>query len=115
MKYVKFIIGQNEREESTQNTTVTNTACACSVVYKKFIIGQNEREETTQDTIVSKSAACASYKRNYVTYITDIYKKRRKSQASGSESHPSIISASESESKLFVFSKNCSLPLLEAH
>jgi hypothetical protein len=27
---------------------------------KKFIIGQNERKETTQDTIVSKSAVCAT-------------------------------------------------------
>jgi hypothetical protein len=36
-----------------------------------FITGQNEREETTQDTIVTKSAACASYEINYVTYIRD--------------------------------------------
>jgi hypothetical protein len=28
---------------------------------KKFITGQNEREETTQDAIVTKSAAFASY------------------------------------------------------
>jgi hypothetical protein len=28
---------------------------------RNFIIGQNEREETTQDTIVSKSAACATW------------------------------------------------------
>ncbi len=28
---------------------------------ENFITGQNEREETTQDTIVTKSAACASY------------------------------------------------------
>jgi hypothetical protein len=27
----------------------------------KFITGQNEREETTQDAIVTKSAAFASY------------------------------------------------------
>ncbi len=35
--------------------------------------GQNEREETNQDAIVTKSAACASYKSNYVTYITATY------------------------------------------
>jgi hypothetical protein len=29
---------------------------------KEFITGQNEREETTQNTTVTKSAACASYK-----------------------------------------------------
>jgi hypothetical protein len=34
----------------------------------EFITGQNEREETTQDTIVTKSAACASYEFNYLTY-----------------------------------------------
>jgi hypothetical protein len=41
-----------------------------------------EREETTQNTIVTKSAACASYKSNYVTYITapkfDNNKKNKK-------------------------------------
>ncbi len=36
---------------------------------KKFITGQNEREETTQDTIVTKRAAFASYEINYLTYI----------------------------------------------
>jgi hypothetical protein len=29
---------------------------------REFITGQNEREETTQNTTVTKSAACASYK-----------------------------------------------------
>jgi hypothetical protein len=29
---------------------------------RKFITGQNEREESTQNTTVTKSAACASYK-----------------------------------------------------
>ncbi len=38
-----------------------------------FITGQNEREETTQNTTVTKSAACASYKSNDVTYITATY------------------------------------------
>jgi hypothetical protein len=43
--------------------------------YCSFITGQNEREETTQNTTVTKSAAsrCASYnldQSNYVTYIT---------------------------------------------
>ncbi len=38
-----------------------------------FITGQNEKEETTQNTTVTKSAACASYKSNYVTYITATY------------------------------------------
>jgi hypothetical protein len=42
---------------------------------KKFIIGQNEREETTQDTIVTKSAACAIYKSNYVTHVTDAHRQ----------------------------------------
>jgi hypothetical protein len=43
-------------------------------MYKSnFITGQNEREQTTQNTTVTKSAACASYKSNYVTYITATY------------------------------------------
>ncbi len=36
-------------------------------VKEKFITGQNEREETTQDAIVTKSAAFASYEINYVS------------------------------------------------
>ncbi len=60
------------REETIQNTTVTQSA-ACATICKNFITGQNEREETTQNTIVTKSAACASYKSNYVTYITATY------------------------------------------
>ncbi len=63
-----FITGQNERGETTQNTTVTKK----KKLRKKFISGQNEREETTQDTIVTKSAACASYEINYLTYITKV-------------------------------------------
>jgi hypothetical protein len=39
-------------------------------VQSKFITGQNEREETTQDTIVTKRAVFASYEINYLTYIT---------------------------------------------
>jgi hypothetical protein len=31
---------------------------------RNFITGQNEREETTQNTTVTKSAACASYTLN---------------------------------------------------
>jgi hypothetical protein len=42
-----------------------------------FITGQNEREETTQNTTVTKSAACASYKSNYVKYITATYTRAR--------------------------------------
>jgi hypothetical protein len=34
---------------------------------KRFITGQKEREETTQDIIVTKSAAFASYEINYLT------------------------------------------------
>jgi hypothetical protein len=47
--------------------------CVCIYVHRhadNFITGQNEREETTQNTTVTKSAACASYKSNYVTYLT---------------------------------------------
>ncbi len=40
--------------------------------------GQNEREETTQNTIVTKSAACASYKSNYVTYIPATYTRAKR-------------------------------------
>ncbi len=40
------------------------------VLKTNFITGQKEREETTQNTTVTKSAACASYKSIYVTYIT---------------------------------------------
>jgi hypothetical protein len=43
-----------------------------------FITGQNERGETTQNTIVTKSAACASYKSNYVTYITATYTRAKR-------------------------------------
>jgi hypothetical protein len=32
-------------------------------ILRNFIAGQNERAETTQNTTVTKSAACASYKR----------------------------------------------------
>jgi hypothetical protein len=45
-----------------------------------FSTGQNEREETTQDTIVTKSAACASYEINYVTYITATYTRTKHAQ-----------------------------------
>jgi hypothetical protein len=78
---VNFITGQNEREETTQNTTVTKSA-ACNATTKKRILLLvrmkeilfiSEREETTQNTTVTKSAACASYKSNYVTYITATY------------------------------------------
>ncbi len=50
-----------------QSNMHTNT------VKEKFITGQNEREETTQDTIVTKRAAFASYEINYLTYITATY------------------------------------------
>ncbi len=43
----------------------------------ELITGQNEREETTQDTIVTESAAFASYEINYLTYITATYTKRK--------------------------------------
>jgi hypothetical protein len=46
--------------------------------FRNFITGQNEREETTQDTIVTKSAACASYEINYVTYITATYTRAKR-------------------------------------
>jgi hypothetical protein len=45
---------------------------------RNFITGQNEREETTQDTIVTKSAAYASYEINYVTYITATYTRAKR-------------------------------------
>jgi hypothetical protein len=83
----KFITGQNEREETTQDAIVTKSAAFASyeinyltyitatytrakrrwhgaTVSEKFITGQNEREETTQDAIVTKSAAFASYEIN---------------------------------------------------
>jgi hypothetical protein len=44
--------------------------CKRKLTNEKFITGQNEREETTQDTIVTKRAAFASYEINYLTYIT---------------------------------------------
>jgi hypothetical protein len=34
----------------------------CLPLKRKFITGQNEREESTQNTTVTKSAAFASYK-----------------------------------------------------
>ncbi len=45
---------------------------------RNFITGQNEREETTQDTIVTKIAAYASYEINYVTYITATYTRAKR-------------------------------------
>jgi len=45
---------------------------------QKFITGQNEREETTQDAIVTKSAAFASYEINYLTYITATYTRAKR-------------------------------------
>jgi hypothetical protein len=48
------------------------------IYIKNFITGQNEREETTQNTTVTKSAACASYKSNYVTYITATYTRAKR-------------------------------------
>jgi hypothetical protein len=47
--------------------------CTIGKILEKFITGQNEREETTQDAIVTKSAAFASYEINYLTYITATY------------------------------------------
>jgi hypothetical protein len=44
---------------------------------KIFITGQNEREETTQDTIVTKSAAYASYRSNYVTKLLVKMKEKK--------------------------------------
>jgi hypothetical protein len=41
-----------------------------------FITGQNEREETTQDTIVTKSAAYASYKSNYASVTATYWTHR---------------------------------------
>jgi hypothetical protein len=45
---------------------------------EKFITGQNEREETTQDAIFTKSAAFASYEINYLTYITATYTRAKR-------------------------------------
>jgi hypothetical protein len=87
----KFITGQNEREETTQDAIVTKSAAFASYEinyltyitatytrakrrwHEKFITGQNEREETTQDAIVTKSAAFASYE----TYITATHPRCR--------------------------------------
>jgi hypothetical protein len=44
---------------------------------EKFITGQNEREETTQDAIVTKSAAFASYEINYLTCCKLVSANRR--------------------------------------
>jgi hypothetical protein len=73
---INFITGQNEREETTQNTTVTWQKCCVEKMI--FITGQNEREETTQNTTVTQSAACASYKSNYVTHITGTYTRAKR-------------------------------------
>jgi hypothetical protein len=56
--------------QSLSKVQVQVRATGCFV---EFITGQNEREETTQDTIVTKSAAFASYEINYLTYITATY------------------------------------------
>jgi hypothetical protein len=44
---------------------MTTDQTPSSLLPKKFITGQNERQETTQDTIVTKRAAFASYEINY--------------------------------------------------
>ncbi len=49
---------------------VSILASFLQVFNMNFITGQNEREETTQNTTVTQSAACASYESNYVTYTT---------------------------------------------
>jgi hypothetical protein len=48
------------------------------LLQEKFITGQNEREETTQDAIFTKSAAFASYEINYLTYITATYTRAKR-------------------------------------
>ncbi len=53
-------------------------AFGTSSLSRNLITGQNEREETTQDTIVTKNAACASYKSNYVTYTTATYTRAKR-------------------------------------
>ncbi len=42
------------------NRTIPTTGVRLRI--KKFITGQNEREESTQNTTVTKTATCASYK-----------------------------------------------------
>ncbi len=54
------------------------TRVLINTVTWEFITGQNEREETTQDTIVTKSAAFASYEINYLTYITATYTRAKR-------------------------------------
>ncbi len=83
----KFITGQKEDSTLLVTTALRKADCVWvgrrrsrpkgrspifsnGATLKFFITGQNEREETTQNTTVTKSAACASYKSNYVTYIT---------------------------------------------
>ncbi len=63
----------------------------------EFITGQNEREETTQDTIVTKSAAFASYEINYLTYITATYTraKRRWHGATAHKKHLLLVKMKE--------------------
>jgi hypothetical protein len=55
-----------------------STRLQFSARVEKFITGQNEREETTQDAIVTKSAAFASYEINYLTYITATYTRAKR-------------------------------------
>jgi hypothetical protein len=60
---------EEDHRISEHNTLIFND--------EEFITGQNEREETTQDTIVTKSAAFASYEINYLTYITATYTRAK--------------------------------------
>ncbi len=61
-----------------------------SLVNNNFFTGQNEREETTQDTIVTKSAAYASYEINYVTYITATYTRAKRRGHGATKTSPTI-------------------------
>jgi hypothetical protein len=46
------------------------------LAYEKFITGQNEREESTQNTTVTNSAAYASYKIKATTGVCKIIAHR---------------------------------------
>ncbi len=78
-----FITGQNEREETTQDTIVTkNAACASYKTLRRNLLLVKMKEKKLlkiqSNLIVTQNAACASYKSNYVTYITATYTRAKR-------------------------------------
>ncbi len=76
--YKPFRFVWYHRQRLSTITVARPLRSSLSQIEEKFITGQNEREETTQDAIFTKSAAFASYEINYLTYITATYTRAKR-------------------------------------